>query len=248
MTSISVDNVFVQFPIYNASGRSLKKQFIRATTGGRVVSDAGRIVVKALNGVNLRLDHGDRVGVVGPNGAGKTTLLRVLAGVYEPTAGAVTISGRVIPLFDAGFGIDPEATGYDNILLRGTLLGIPRHELRTLADDVAEFTELGDYLDVPVRTYSMGMYLRLAFAISTGVAPDILLMDEFLTVGDARFMSKAEKRLGDLIARAGIMVLASHAESLIRRFCNKVLWLSSGEVRDFGSTDTVLSAYLAAAA
>jgi ABC-2 type transport system ATP-binding protein len=244
MASINLQGVFVQIPVYSATGRSLKKEFVRATTGARVISEAGRVIVNALSGVNLRLEHGDRVGLVGHNGAGKTTLLRVMAGVYEPALGSVTMEGRVIPLFDLGLGIDPDATGYDNILVRATLLGIPRSQLDVLAEEVAAFTELGDYLDMPVRTYSHGMYLRLAFAISTGVAPDILLMDEFLAVGDARFLVKAEKRLDEMVSRAGIMVLASHSEQLIRRLCNKVVWINAGELKAFGNTDEVLANYL----
>jgi ABC-2 type transport system ATP-binding protein len=246
VASIALTNVSVHFPIYNATGRSLKKQFVRATTGGLVVSDAGRVVVNALRSVNLRMEHGDRVGIVGHNGAGKTTLLRVLAGVYEPLFGSVQISGRVIPLFDIGFGIDPEATGYDNILLRGILLGIPRTVLTEQVSDVADFTELGDYLHMPVRTYSTGMYLRLAFAISTVIAPDILLLDELLAVGDAHFMVKAERRMAELVNRSGIMVLASHSDELVRRLCDKVVWMHAGEVREFGATDQVLASYAAA--
>jgi ABC-2 type transport system ATP-binding protein/lipopolysaccharide transport system ATP-binding protein len=230
--------------VYSTTGRSFKKQFIRATTGAKVVSDAGRVVVNALSGISLQLDHGDRVGLVGHNGAGKTTLLRVIAGVYEPTMGSVATQGRVIPLFDMGLGMDPDATGYDNIFVRGTLLGIRKNDLKALAHDVAEFAELGDYLHMPVRTYSQGMYLRLAFAISTGVAPDILLMDEFLAVGDAQFLAKAEKRLDGLVSKAGTMVLASHSDQLVRRLCSKAVWISSGEMKAFGHTDQVLNRYM----
>ncbi len=245
MASIRLEDVFVQFPIYSAAGRSLKKQFVRATSGGRVLNDTGRVVVNALRGVTLSVDHGDRLGIVGHNGAGKTTLLRVLAGVYEPVRGAVAISGRVIPLFELGFGIDPEATGYDNIVLRGTLLGIPRKELMSHLQEVADFTELGDYMHMPVRTYSTGMYLRLAFAVSTVVTPDILLMDEFLAVGDAQFMAKAERRMDQLVSRAGIMVLASHSEHLIRRLCNRAVWMHAGEVRCVGAMEDVMAQYTA---
>jgi homopolymeric O-antigen transport system ATP-binding protein len=244
LASISLQDVHVQIPVYSATGRSFKRDFIRATTGGKVVSDAGRVVINALSGISLELDHGDRVGLVGHNGAGKTTLLRVMAGVYEPTFGSVATEGRVIPLFDMGLGIDPDATGYDNVFVRGTLLGIPRSQLDALAKDVAAFTDLGDYLHMPVRTYSQGMYLRLAFAISTGVTPDILLMDEFLAVGDAQFWVKAEKRLDELVSKAGTMVLASHSEQLIRRLCSKAVWISAGEVKAFGNTDQVLNLYL----
>ena len=200
-------------------------------------------MVQALRGLKLSLEHGDRLGLVGHNGAGKTTLLRTMAGVYKPMHGVVSAKGRVIPLFDVGLGIDPEATGYENIYLRGALLGMRRREIDAVKDEIAEFTELGDYLDVPVRTYSSGMTLRLAFAVSTCVSPDILLMDEFLAVGDAHFLHKAEERLNRMISRAGIMVFASHSTELIRRLCNKVAWIDAGRVRALGAPAEVLGKY-----
>lgn len=241
--SLSLENVSVEFHIYNSTGRSLKKQLVRASTGGRISSETGHVVVQALKNLTLCLEHGDRVGVVGHNGAGKTTLLRVMAGVYEPTSGNVAAHGRVTSLFDVGLGIDPEATGYENIYLRGALLGMRRREIDTVKDEIAEFTELGDYLDVPVRTYSSGMTLRLAFAVSTCMSPDILLMDEFLAVGDAHFMHRAEERLNRMVSRAGIMVLASHSIELVARLCNKAMWMHAGQIRMSGAVDQVLSQY-----
>ena len=243
MAAIRLRDVHVEIPIYNTSGRSLKKQLVRATTGGRIQIDHGITVVRALNGVTLDLKDGDRLGLVGHNGAGKTTLLRVLAGVYEPTRGSISVDGSVTPLLDVGMGIDVEATGEENIILRGTLLGIGRRQLAAVTSEIAEFTELGDYLKVPVRTYSSGMVLRLAFGISTSVQPEILLMDEYFAVGDASFVHKAERRLNQLVSQAGIMVLASHSAELIRRLCNKVIWLEAGEVRAAGDTQTVLQRY-----
>ena len=241
--SLTLDDVSVDFHIYNPTGRSLKKHLVRASTGGRISTDSGHVVVQALRGLKLSLEHGDRLGLVGHNGAGKTTLLRTMAGVYEPMHGVVSAKGRVIPLFDVGLGIDPEATGYENIYLRGALLGMRRREIDAVKDEIAEFTELGDYLDVPVRTYSSGMTLRLAFAVSTCVSPDILLMDEFLAVGDAHFLHKAEERLNRMISRAGIMVFASHSTELIRRLCNKVAWIDAGRVRALGAPAEVLGKY-----
>ncbi len=241
--SLSLESVSVEFHIYNSSGRSLKKQLMRASSGSRISADAGHVVVQALKNLSLSVQHGDRMGLIGQNGAGKTTLLRVMAGVYEPTHGAVRANGRVTPLFDVGLGIDPEATGYENIYLRGALLGLRRAEIDDAKDDIAEFTELGDYLDVPVRTYSSGMTLRLAFAISTCVSPEILLLDEFLAVGDAHFLHRAEERLNRMISRAGIMVLASHSSELIERLCNKVVWIDAGQIRESGAPAGILSAY-----
>lgn len=245
MASIVLRDMHVEIPIYDASGRSLKKQLLRASTGGRIVRDHGVAVVRVINGVSLALQDGDRLGLVGHNGAGKTSLLRVMAGVYEPTGGWIRVEGSVIPLLDINLGIDYESTGYENVLLRGAVLGLKRREINALMDNIAEFTGLGNYLEVPVRTYSSGMILRLAFGISTSVAPEILLLDEFFGVGDAEFLEKAQKRLSELISKAGILVFASHAQDLIRRLCNKALWLDKGEVRAFGSVESVLAEYSA---
>lgn len=243
MASIELRDIQVEIPIYNASGRSLKKQLVRATTGARIVSDHGLTMVRALSGLTLTLKDGDRLGLVGHNGAGKTSLLRVLAGVYEPTGGSISVEGSVIPLLDIGLGIDYESTGYENIWLRGAVLGVKRRDLKALTERIAEFTELGDYLEMPVRTYSSGMVLRLAFGISTSVVPEILLMDEFFGVGDATFLRKAEARINELVSKAGILVFASHSQELMRRLCNKALWMQNGEARALGDTESVLKQY-----
>ena len=244
MALISLDHVSVQFPIYGASARSLKNSLMHMTTGGRIARGAGdRIWVEALRDVSLSLEHGDRVGLIGHNGAGKTTLLRVLTGIYEPLRGTVLRVGRVAPLFEIGLGMDPEATGYENILLRGLLLGAAPADIRARTDEIAAFAELGDYLAVPVRTYSSGMRLRLAFAVCTSIEPDIILMDEWIGVGDASFVEKAERRLTDLVGRAGILVLASHSPALLQRTCTKGVLLHAGEVAAVGPIDDVLEAY-----
>jgi ABC-type polysaccharide/polyol phosphate transport system ATPase subunit len=240
---ISLEGISVEFPIYSTTGRSLKKRLLRVSTGGRISNETGRIVVHALNDVSLKFDHGDRVGLVGHNGAGKTTLLRVLAGVYEPTAGVIRSEGRITPLFDVSLGIDVEATGTENIYLRGALLGLTRRELDKKRDEIATFTELGDYMSAPVRTYSAGMSMRLAFAISTSIVPEILLMDENIAAGDAHFIHKAERRLNEIVERSGIMVLASHSEDLIERLCNRAVWMDAGMVRAVGRPQEILTAY-----
>jgi ABC-type polysaccharide/polyol phosphate transport system ATPase subunit len=243
MASIQLRDMHVDIPIYDTSARSLKKQILRATTGGRIVRDHGVAVARVVNGISLELKDGDRLGLVGHNGAGKTSLLRVLAGVYEPTSGWINVEGSVIPLLDIGLGIDYESTGLENILLRGAVLGVKRRELKALTERIVEFTELGDYLAMPVRTYSSGMILRLAFGISTSVTPEILLLDEFFGVGDASFLAKAERRLNELVSNVGILVFASHSQDLIRRLCNKALWLNKGEIRALGEVDDVLAEY-----
>ncbi|HEY5851877.1 MAG TPA: ABC transporter ATP-binding protein [Lysobacter sp.] len=245
MSSIKVDRVSVDIPIYNAGNRSLKNSFIKATSGGRLDVTGRRAIVHALDKISLELQKGDRLALVGHNGSGKTTLLRVLAGVYEPTTGTVTSEGHVAALFDTALGMDPEATGRENIMLRGAYLGLSRRELRNSFDEIAAFTELGEYLDMPVRTYSAGMAMRISFAVSVQVKPDILLMDEWIAAGDAHFMNKASAKLEELIERSGIMVLASHSEDLLRRFCNRAILMRQGEVIHQGSVDEVLAEYAA---
>jgi lipopolysaccharide transport system ATP-binding protein len=231
MAHITADNIVVDFPIYNASHRSLKTAVLRATTGGRIGRDSGnRVIVRALDHMSFEIREGDRVGLVGQNGSGKTTLLRVLSGIYEPQSGSLEVSGRAATLLDLSLGIDPEATGYENIVFRGILAGLHPRTIRARIDEIADFTELGDYLNMPVRTYSSGMQVRLAFAVATSVEADILLMDEWLSVGDADFSQKAAQRLEGLVDRTPILVLASHNQSLVERVCNKVFKLEHGRL------------------
>jgi lipopolysaccharide transport system ATP-binding protein len=233
MAYISARDIVVEFPIYNLSHRSLKKAFLHATTGGRLSGDAGnRVVVQALDHASFDIREGDRVGLYGHNGAGKTTLLRVLSGIYEPVRGHLTMRGRIATLLDLGLGIDPESTGYENIMLRGILAGLRPREISSRMAEIAKFTELAEYLDMPVRTYSSGMQLRLAFAVSTSVQADILLMDEWLSVGDEAFALKAQERLHSLVSRSPILVLASHSLELLTTVCNRVLVLTHGVVAE----------------
>lgn len=244
MASIELENVSIDIPIYNASSRSLKKRLIKVATGGQLGSDdQGRVVVRALENVNLSLSDGDRVGLIGHNGAGKSTLLRLLSGVFEPTSGASRIDGEVASLIDISLGIDPEATGRENIFVRGSLLGLAKLELNRRLNEIIEFTELGDFIDMPLRTYSTGMHLRLAFAVSTIVRPDILIMDEWLSVGDEGFKRKAEARMSELVQATNILVIATHSRDLIQHSCNRVIWLEHGKVRMDGDPALVTEAY-----
>src|SRR5207245_601381 len=202
-----------------------------------------RLTIHALEGISLEIRHGDRVGFLGPNGAGKSTLLRVLAGVYEPTAGRVTIEGRVSPLFNTSPGLDIEDTGYENIHTCGLFLGMTRQEILRKASEIGEATGLGDYLALPVRTYSTGMIMRLGFAIATAIDPEILLLDEGLGAGDARFAEGAKRRVDALISRSHILVLASHDQGLIRSMCNRALLLVSGKSVLQGGVEEVLDGY-----
>jgi lipopolysaccharide transport system ATP-binding protein len=231
MSRILAQDLVVEYPVYGVQSRSLKNTILKTATGGILARDAAdRVVVRALDAIDLDLREGDRVGLVGHNGSGKSTLLRVIAGAYEPTAGNITVQGRVASMLSLWLGLDAEATGYENIYLRCLIMGLSKPEIALLTEDVAEFSELGDYLRMPMRTYSSGMALRLAFAISTTVPTDILLMDEWLSVGDENFSAKAQKRLQEYVDRAKILVLATHNMGLLDSVCNKVIRLDHGRI------------------
>jgi ABC-type polysaccharide/polyol phosphate transport system ATPase subunit len=244
MAYIELKGATLDLPIYDVQGRSLKKTVLRMGRRNTIAEGTdGVVVVRAINNVDLRLDKGDRIGLIGRNGAGKSTLLRMMAGIYSPTHGSVVSAGKVVPLLDISLGMDENSTGMQNIRLRGLLLGMSDTEIRAKQQSIAEFSELGDYLDLPLRTYSSGMRVRLAFAVSTAVDAEILLLDEVMGVGDASFMHKAQDRLADLHSRAEIVVLAMHSNSEIRKVCNKALWMERGHVRAFGQVEDVVSQY-----
>jgi ABC-2 type transport system ATP-binding protein/lipopolysaccharide transport system ATP-binding protein len=244
MASIYLRNVSVEFPIYQAGARSLKKLLLAGTTHGNLARDAhDRVMVRALHDITLDIENSDRIGLIGANGAGKTTLLKVLAGIYKPTQGQVHISGQTTALINSTVGLNPDATGRENIILRGLHMDIhPRH-MRERIDQVAEFTELGTYLDMPVRTYSAGMMVRLAFAVSTCIRPEILILDEWLAAGDAQFLVKAQRRMEDFVTRSSILVLASHSFELIEQWCRSAVYLKEGVVVAAGSVDEVVARY-----
>lgn len=244
MAHIELRNVSVEFPIYNVNARSFKKNFLRVATGGNISKDTGQhVVIRSLNTISLSLQHGDRIGLIGHNGAGKSTLLRLLAKIYEPTAGDISIKGNISTMLNLMHGIEVECTGYENIMIRGTILGIPRKQIKKQMAEISELTGLGDYLSVPVRTYSMGMLVRLAFAITTSVQPEILLIDEVFGAGDADFMEKAVKKMTSLLNQSSIVVMASHSDELIREFCTKALLLECGEIKFFGSVEQAMKRY-----
>jgi ABC-type polysaccharide/polyol phosphate transport system ATPase subunit len=244
MPHIRLRYVHVLFPIYQGSSRSLKKSLIASGSRGNLArADNDRIMVKALGGVSFDIENGGRFGILGANGAGKTTLLKVLAGIYEPSGGRCDISGNISTLLDAQSGLDPEATGIENILMRGLYLNIHPNEMRKHVAEIAEFTELGHYLEMPVRTYSAGMMTRLGFAASTCVMPEILVMDEWLATGDAHFIDKAQHRMERFVERSRILVLASHSMELLKRWCTHGILLHQGKTRLIGSIADVITAY-----
>lgn len=245
MALIQLNSLTIDFPIYHLNARSIRKRFLRLTGGALRKETAHTVIVKALDNITFTLEHGDRVGLIGHNGAGKSTLLRVLAKIYEPSYGSINIEGRVSPLLNVMLGINPESTGYENILVRGLLLGLKKEEIQVKMQEIAEFTELGEYLSVPIRTYSAGMQLRLAFAVATCIKPDILLMDEMIEAGDAAFKKKAEGRLKEFIEQSSIMVLASHSNETIKKLCNKIILLEKGQLKYFGDLEAGFEKYFA---
>lgn len=243
MTHIRLADIAVEFPIHNSCSRSLQLHVL-ASVGGRLAEHRKCVIIQALDGICLDLRDGDRVGVVGHNGAGKTTLLRVLAGVYQPTRGTLSIAGSLSSFTDITLGMDLEATGLENIIFRSVFMGLSFSEARKLSPSIEEFSELGEYLRMPVRTYSTGMFLRLAFAISTAIEPDIVIMDEMISAGDAHFIVKAHGRLTSLLQRIKILVLATHDAAIMQKLCNKVIWLERGQIRKIGSFEEVYPSYL----
>ena len=242
MAQITLENVVADFPVYG-SQPSFRKALIGRVVGGvlRGQSATGkRVVVRALENVSLTVNHGDQLGIVGHNGAGKSTMLRIFAGIYEPSQGTISIEGRVSPLFSTSPGLDPDDTGYENIVTCGLLLGMTRDEIERKLPEIEAFSELSDYLSLPARTYSTGMLVRLGFAIATAIDPEILLLDEELGAGDARFAMRAAKRVEALIERSSIVVLASQSQELIRRICNRTILLDHGRVIADGPTKDVL--------
>ena len=244
--TISCRNLTLRFPVYGVDAKSLKKHLAKITVGGKLgATMTGSTEVTAISGLNLELKAGDRLGLIGHNGSGKTTLLRALSGAYEPDEGQVEVQGRIAALLDLNLGIDPAATGYDNIRLRGRIAGLSSREIDAKMDEIAAFTGLGAFLAMPVKTYSAGMGARLAFAAATAVEADVLLMDEWIAVGDAEFQKMAHKRLLKLVERAGILVLASHDLDLLRLYCNKVVRMEGGiasPVTDIRKLDELLAA------
>ena len=244
MALIEFKNVSVDFPIYNANRRSIKNRLIQIATGGQLdTDDQGLVLVHALRDLNFTLKDDDRVALFGHNGAGKSTLLRVLSHVYAPTSGAVNIQGNIGSLIDISLGIDQEFTGRENAYFRGRLLGMTKAEIRSKMDEIAEFSGLGDFFEMPLRTYSTGMQMRLAFAVSTIVSPEILLMDEWLSVGDENFKHKAEARLKNLVKSTRILVIATHSQELLEHTCNRAIWLEHGKIKMDGEPAAVGEAY-----
>ena len=241
---IALEGVGVDYPIFNASSLSVKNRILSAVTGGAIDRQHdGTVIVRALQDVTLRIGPGERVGLVGPNGSGKTTLLRVLSGIYAPTQGVARLHGHSVSLINISLGIDPEATGRENIRLRAAMIGFTPAETRQMMDEIIDFSGLGEFIDMPFRTYSSGMQLRLAFSVSTCVRPQVLIMDEWLSTGDQDFKQRAEQRMREVVDSTDILILASHSRELLGKNCDRLVWLEHGRVKMDGPLATVAAAY-----
>lgn len=242
MAKIELDDVHLTFTVHQQKRVSFKEYVVRGLfrKGG-----SNAVAVHALAGLNLSVHDGDRLGVIGHNGAGKSTLLKLIAGIYPPTGGEVAVDGSICSLFDISLGFEHEASGWENITYRAYLQGESPASLKGKINAIAEFTELGDFLNVPVRHYSAGMLMRLAFSIATAIEPEILLVDEVLAVGDLAFQQKAQARMKQLMSSARIMVLVAHDLGTIRTMCNRTVWMEHGVAKMDGPTDEVVDAYIA---
>ncbi len=239
MAAIELDQVSLNYPIYGMNARSLKTSILEIATGGKLLKGTKTIEVEALKNIDFKLVSGDRLGLIGHNGSGKTSLLKVLAEIYEPSSGKVKIQGKSTCLFDIMVAMDADLTGYENIYLRGLVLGLSKKQIENLIPEIEAFAELGEFIKMPLKSYSSGMLLRLAFGIITSVPAEIILIDEVVNVGDSGFKEKAKARVTNLIHQSEILVLSTHDHTLIQQFCNKAMWLEHGRIREFGPIETV---------
>ena len=242
--SIILNNASVSFPIFNDKTYSLKNSIIKSVMGNITSNNHDKIVhIDALKNINLQIKSGERIGVIGGNGSGKSTFLRLCSRIYEPSTGTININGNISSLINVNIGIDPESTGRENIKLRLVMLGYNNDQINELINQIIEFTELNQFIDLPFYTYSTGMQMRLAFATSVFIKPEILIMDEWLATGDKDFQEKAEKKLNSIIENSKILILASHSKDLILKTCSRVIWLENGHIKSDGFTKEITQAY-----
>lgn len=240
MSNIIVKNLVLDYPIRN---RVNVNRNSGSSVGGRIIEKNGESYLRAIDNISLEIKSGDRVGVIGHNGAGKSTLLKTLGGIYKPTSGSVDINGKVAPLFNLKFGMDMELSGYENIVLRALYLGVPRNEILQKRDEIALLSDLGDFLYLPMKSYSSGMIARLAFAVSVKINADILLLDEMIGTGDANFINKTSELAKGFVESSNILLLASHSNKVIREICNKAIVFEHGKIVDFTDVDDALNSY-----
>ncbi|MFD0589823.1 ABC transporter ATP-binding protein [Paenibacillus sp. GCM10027627] len=238
MSSIILEQVNLNYRVFTE--RRIKDIFFKPQ-GSQLIAQQS---IHALKDISIQLSEGDKLGIIGHNGAGKSSLLKTIAKIYPITSGGLEVKGRVATLFELATGFEMEATGWENILLRGLMLGESPQSMKQKKDEIAEFSELGDYLNIPVKYYSSGMFMRLAFSVSTAIEPDILLLDEVIAAGDAKFINKANKRINDLMNKIKILVFVTHSMSSLKQFCNKCIWLEKGQIKMIGSPEEVSQLYI----
>jgi len=233
MIEVTLKNLCVDFPLHSIESRSIRHHFLKALTGGAITSSKNKLLqVRALDNINLYFKEGDRICLLGHNGSGKSTLLRVISKIYPPSEGILNVNGRVSSMIDPTLGMDHEASGIENIYLRALFLDVKKNEVMKKIDEIIAFSELGDYIYLPVRTYSSGMVMRLSFAISTAFKPEILVLDEWLSVGDTRFRVKATERLNKFVQSAGLLILATNDEDLAKNIATRIIRLDHGIIVD----------------
>lgn len=240
---VKFENVNLTYDLYLDKTNNIKEYIINKITQRRPVSKAME-KVDALKNITVEFRQGDRVGIIGRNGAGKSTMLKVISGIYKPTSGKVTVSGTIQPLIEIGAGFDPEFTGRENIYLNGYMLGFSKEQIRKKEQEIIEFAELGEFIDVPVKYYSSGMSVRLAFTIATSIEPEILAFDEMLSAGDIEFLQKAKARMDTLITKAKMLILVSHDLAMIKSLCTKVMVFHQGQICFTGTPDDAINFYI----
>ncbi|MEE8664257.1 MAG: ABC transporter ATP-binding protein [Acetobacter sp.] len=243
MVGVEISDLSISFPLYHGDARTFRKGAGNGVSGRFGRDGRRRVVVEALKNINFSLKPGDRLGLIGHNGAGKTTLLRAMAGIYEPVKGRVRVHGRIGTLLDTSLGMNPELSGRENIRIRCQLYGLSKQETSDVEEDVEEFADLGPFMDLPMKSFSSGMSMRIAFGLATAIMPQVLLMDEWIMTGDAWFLGRAKKRLAGLVEQSDILVLSSHNEVILSEWCTRLIWMDQGQVIMDGSTDEVLTAY-----
>lgn len=235
---ITVDNVSMRFRMDKNKTTSLKEWVVTHLLGKQQYEE-----FSALSDVSFEVKRGEIVGIIGRNGAGKSTLLKVISGIFKPTSGKVVTAGRVAPMLELGSGFDMELSGHDNIFLNGAILGFSEEFLKSKYDEIVAFSELGEFIDMPLKTYSSGMLARLAFSVATMIEPEILIVDEILSVGDAAFQEKSRARMMELMSGGTTVLFVSHSMNQIRKMCNRAIWLEHGKVMTIGDTEAVCDAY-----
>lgn len=238
MTVIKADHVSMQFRLSADRINSMKEYFVQMATG--------RLKYKefwALKDLSFSVEKGEVIGIIGHNGAGKSTLLKVISGILKPTEGTVSVQGTIVPMLELGSGFDYDMTGRENVFLNGAILGYSKEFLQSKLQEILDFSELGTFIEEPLRNYSSGMMMRLAFSIATVVEPEILIVDEILAVGDADFQEKSKKRMMELMSGGTTVLMVSHTLSQIRELCDKVLWIEHGTMQGFGETKALCDAY-----